>query len=61
MVTKEDYHQWFKNFLIKSLVEVILLTKQIINLQMGIINQLLKDLRKEKIIHHLETIFGKFI
>ena len=42
----------------KNLVEVMLLMNQIINWQMSFINQLSKHLKKEKFIHHLETIFG---
>ena len=45
----------------KNLVEVILLMNQTISWQMSFINQLLKNLRKEKFIHHLETIFGVLI
>ena len=48
-------------FLIKNLVEVVLLMNQIISSQMSLINQLLKNLRKENFIHHLETIFGALI
>ena len=48
-------------FLIKNLVEVVLLMNQIISSQMSLINQLLKNLSKEKFIHHLETIFGALI
>ena len=58
MVTKEDYLQRFTSFLIENLVELVLLMSQIINWQMRFINQLLKKLRKEKFIHHLEIIFG---
>ena len=49
---------FFTSFVIKSLVEVVLLMNQIINWQMSFINQLLENLKKEKFIHHLETIFG---
>ena len=49
-------------FLIKSLVEVVLLLpKQIINLQMTFTSRVLENLKKEKFIHHLETIFGALI
>ena len=48
-------------FLIRNLVKVVLLMSQIISWQMSFINQLLKNLRKEKFIHHLETIFGVLI
>ena len=61
MVTKEDYLQRFTSFLIENLVELVLLMSQIINWQMRFINQLLKKLRKEKFIHHLEAIFGVLI
>ena len=37
---------WSINFLIKNLVEVVLLVKQIISWQMNFINQLLENLRK---------------
>ena len=50
-----------KSFLIKNLVEVISLMNQIFNWQMSFINQLLKNLRKEKFIHLLKTIFGVLI
>ena len=46
------------NFLIKSLVQVVLPLNQIINLQMNFIGRLSKKLREEKFIHLLETIFG---
>ena len=49
------------NFLIENLVEVVLLVNQIISSQMSFVNQLLENLRKEKFIHHLETIFGVLI
>ena len=61
MVIKEDYLQWFTRFLIKNLMEVVLLMNQIINWQMNFINQLLENLRKEKFINHLETIFRVLI
>ena len=48
-------------FLMKTLLEVVLLMKQIKNSQMNFINQLLKNLRKEKFIHYLETTFGALI
>ena len=49
-------------FLIKSLVEVVLLLpNQIINLQMNFRSKLLKNLKKEKFTHHLETILGALI
>ena len=46
------------NFLIKSLVQVVLTLNQIINLQMNFIGRLSKKLSEEKFIHLLETIFG---
>ena len=49
------------DILIKKLVEVVSLMNQIITWQMSFINPLLKNLRKEKFIHHLETIFGVLI
>ena len=49
-------------FLIKSLREVVLLLpNQIINLQMNFTSRILENLKKEKFIHHLETIFGALI
>ena len=50
-----------KSFLIKNLVKVVSLMNQIFNWQMSFINQLLKKLRKEKLIHLLKTIFGVLI
>ena len=49
------------SFLIKSLVEGVLSMNQIISWQMSFINELLKNLRKKKFIHRLETIFGALI
>ena len=46
------------SFLIKVLVEMVLVMNQIISLQMHLIGKLLKHLREEKSIHLLETIFG---
>ena len=54
------------SFLIKCLVKVVLtlrlqislLLNQIINFQMSLIDRLLGNLRNEKFIHPLETIFG---
>ena len=52
---------------IKNLQAVVSLHLQInlcqisYNLQMNFINQLLENLNKEKLIHHLKTIFGKLI
>ena len=47
-------------FFDKSLVEVVLMNR-VISWQMNFINQLLENLRKEKFIHHLETIFEVLI
>ena len=47
----------YKYFLTKNLVEVVLLMIQIISWQMNFIDQLLKNLKKEKYIHHSKTIF----
>ena len=52
---------WFKSFLIKSLVEVVLTLNQVISLKMNFIGRLLENLREEKFIHRLETIFGVLI
>ena len=49
------------NFLTRSLMEVVLLMNQIINLQMNFINRLFENLRDKRFIHLLETIFGVFI
>ena len=49
------------SFLIESLVEVVLLLNQIINLQMNFLNRSLENLRHEKFIHLLGTIFGVLI
>ena len=48
-------------FLIKDLVEVVLLPSQIISQQMNFIGRLLENLRKGKFMHLLETIFGLLI
>ena len=45
-------------FFDKNLVGVVLLN-QIISWQMKFINRLLENLKKERCIHHLETIFGE--
>ena len=58
MVIKEDQLLWFTNFLIKNLVEVVLVMNQIISWQMKFISLLLEMLEK-KFIHHLETTFGE--
>ena len=57
MDNKEDYLRWYTRFLIKNLVKVVLLQSQIINLKMNFIGKLLENLREEKLIHLLETIF----
>ena len=44
-----------------NLEKVVLLMNQISSWQMSFINQLLKNLRKEKFIHLLDTIFGVLI
>ena len=52
----------YKFFDKKYLKEVVfLLMNQIINWQMNFINQLSENLKKEKFIHVLETIFGALI
>ena len=48
-------------FFIKSLVRVALLLSQITNSQINFIGRLLRKLRDEKFIHHLETISGLLI
>ena len=49
-------------FLIKNVVQVVLRQlNQIVNLQMNFINRLLENVRDEKFIHGLETIFGVLI
>ena len=59
---KEDLLQWFTSLLIKSIVEVVLLLlNQIISLQINSIDKSLENLRSEKFIHILETMFGIFI
>ena len=56
---KDDWLLWFTNFLTKNLLAAALLMKQIISWQMNFIDLLLENLRKEKYIHHLKTIFGE--
>ena len=51
----------YKLFLTKTLVEVVLLPNQIINLQINFKDKLLEHLRDEKFIHLLGTIFGVLI
>ena len=49
-------------FLIKNVVQVVLWQlNQIVNLQMNFIKRLLENVRDEKFIHGLETIFGVLI
>ena len=48
-------------FFIKILVRVALLLSQITNSQINFIGRLLRKLRDEKFIHHLETISGLLI
>ena len=50
-----------KLFLTKTLVEVVLLPNQIINLQINFKDKLLEHLREEKFIYLLGTIFGVLI
>ena len=50
-----------QKFFIKSLVRVALLLSQITNSQINFIGRLLRKLRDEKFIHHLETISGLLI
>ena len=47
-------------FFDKKSVKVVLLTNQIISWQMSFINRK-KNSKKEKFMHHLETIFGALI
>ena len=61
MAIKEDQVKWFISFLIKSLVEMVLSMNQIMNQLMNFINQLLENLKKEKFIHFLETVFEVLI
>ena len=48
-------------FLIKGKVKVVLLLSKMISLQMSFINRLLENLRNEKFIYLLETIFRVLI
>ena len=57
----DGYQRGLASMVIKSLKEVVLLMNQIINWQMNFINQLLENLKKEKFIHILKTIFGVLI
>ena len=58
MVIKEDQHRWLTGFLIRNLVEVVLLTNQIISWQVSFINQLLKNLRKKVYSSFRDNIWG---
>ena len=51
----------FYKFFDKKLKEVVLLMNQIIKWHMNFTNQLLENLKKEKFIHLVETIFGVLI
>ena len=48
------------SFLIKIPKEVVLMN-EIVKFQMNFMKQLLENSKKEKLIHHLETIFGVLI
>ena len=48
-------------FLVKNQVEAVLLLSQIINLQMNFTGRSLENLKEERFIHLLETIFGVLI
>ena len=61
MVIKGDLFQWFTSFLIKGLMEVVLLLDQITISQMNFIGRIINNLRDEKFIHLLETITGVLI
>ena len=61
MDIKEILLLWFIIFLIKNLQVVVLNLRQINNLEMNFINQLLKNLEEEKYIHYLKTMFGLLI
>ena len=57
---KEILLLWFLIFLIKSLKVVVLTMKlkKINNQQRNYINQLLKNSKEEKYVHHMKKIFG---
>ena len=55
------YKFFDKKLCLINLKEVVLLMNQIINWQMNFMNQLLENLKKEKVVHTLETIFGVLI
>ena len=48
-------------FLIKSVMKVVLLLNQITNLKMNFTCRIIENLRDEKFIHPLKTMFGVFI
>ena len=56
MVIKENSLRSFTSFLIRSLVEVVLVLNQIINLQMHFTSRSLTNSREEKFIHLLEEL-----
>ena len=58
MVIKGDLLQRFTSFLIKSLVEGVLLLNQTINLQINFIGRLLENLRDKNFIDLLGTKCG---
>ena len=61
---KEVLGPWFINFLIKKQLQVLVLKMKISKMNNWLknyINQLLKNLKKEKYIHHLKTIFRMLI
>ena len=58
---KELISMIYKFFDKKNLVEVVLTMNQVINLQLKFISRLFDNLRKERSIHHIETIFGVLI
>ena len=55
------YDEKSREVVLPLLLQVNLLPNQIINLQMNIIGRSLKNLREEKFIHQLETIFRVLI
>ena len=57
----DGYERGLASMVYKFFAEVVSLTNQVISSQMSFINQLFKNSKKEKFIHHLETIFGVLI
>ena len=55
------YDEKSREVVLPLLLQVNLLPNQIINLQMNFIGRSLKNLREEKFIHQLETIFRVLI